>query len=431
MNSILGTLRSPFLPPLWRQALRSYARGTKQEIFSFLNDFVRQHKEMHDQLVSRMSVLEKTVSRLEQTKGDGPPSNHGCSDDPVRAEMGQTQEVAETMEAEGGAVAPSGGATELYGVHRPHPPQPVALNGDELKAPDLDLLQFPGSDASLHVKLMGPHWRRTKSGSITCIRPGGLIFDFNPHRKSDSDSSSQGRIRITLKPEECTQVLLSDPEVELCFERDLKAGTPAQGFVTKSMRWSPVGGNGGMHLSAVLSKQHLGTTENFSVQLLRPQVRLLQNIMESSVPAMTGFVWATHHLSPPWMGRHVFYGQVGQCCDPKDALSVSLMACVWREGQPATAGALVLNIATRECALKPVDWSRAVIVMLRPPDCARFASLGPTGGFSVAPHRTTFGGVAEATVKAAEDGSGVLITASGSNLSHQIFLTWPQAKVIQ
>lgn len=32
--------------------------------------------------------------------------------------------------------------------------------------------------------------------------------------------------------------------------------------------------------------------------------------------------------------------------------------------------------------------------------------LGPTGGFSVAPHRTTFGGVAEATVKAAEDGSG-------------------------
>eukprot|EP00667_Euglena_gracilis_P019853 EG_transcript_21346 len=290
MNPSFGTFRSPFLPPVWRQALRSYARGTKQELFHLLNDFVRQHKAMHDELLSRMSVLEKTVSRLEQTKEEGSPSNRDCTQDPVRAETRGPEVVAETIEAEGSAVALSRGATALYEAQRLQPPQPVSLGSGELQAPVQDLLQFSGSDADLRVRLMGPRWRRMESGLINCSRPGGLMFDFSPHTKGYSGALNP--IRMTLTPDECAQILLLDPEVELRFEHDPKAWTPVQGFVTKSMRWSPAGGNGGMHLEAVLSNKHLGTTESLRVQLLRPQLRLLQCVAGRSIPAMTGFAYS-------------------------------------------------------------------------------------------------------------------------------------------
>eukprot|EP00667_Euglena_gracilis_P032706 EG_transcript_51080 len=116
------------------------------------------------------------------------------------------------------------------------------------------------------------------------------------------------------------------------------------------------------------------------------------------------------------------------------------MAPVWREGQAIESGALLLKVASRDSGLsastdtRPAAsyWTDAVTVVLRPPDCARFASLGPPRSFTIVPHRAWSGsGVTQATFKAAEDGSGVLITASGPDKAHQIFLTWPQTKVIQ
>eukprot|EP00667_Euglena_gracilis_P011193 EG_transcript_11415 len=414
--------RSPCLRLLWRQGLRSYATGTHEELFNLVADFVHHHKAMHEELMSRVAILEKTVSRLEQLTPDnfvGRPQN-SC-------EMMTTERIKRRIAAEEEPAAPGGPAA--LGEGQSLLPHPEALNGDHYQAPVQDLLQFSGSDVKLRVKLMGPHWRRTKSDTMHCSQPGGLLFQITP--AGDADGSFQDLIRISLSPEECAQVLLMDPDVGVFFERDAKAWNLTPGLVKKAMKWSPAREGCGMHLSSVQTEMALGKVKTLSILLQWPQVQLLQLIVEQAIPLMLGFAWPAGHYSPSWRGNYTIFQQKG-------ALRVSFAPPIQRGGGVPLKGVLMLNIASREpadpaalshAAWKPKDWSQAATVVLQDADCARLASLLPARGFSVV-HGTPSGGSVQANFEA-EDGGGVLVTVSGPHGEHQLSLTGPELKVIQ
>eukprot|EP00667_Euglena_gracilis_P012167 EG_transcript_12475 len=436
MACFFGTFRSPVWSLLWRQGLRSYATGTQEELFALVSDFVRQQKAMHEELMSRVSILEKTISQqlLPANLGTRP---WNCNEAvqtgrTVRTIAGEQMLCLEHLRT---AAAPGGPA--VLGKEHSLLPHPDAVDVDHYQAPVQDLLQFPGSDAVLQVKLMGPRWHRIKTNAMHCAKAGGLLFDFRLGPTGDADGPDQGSIKITLTPEECAQVLLMDPEVGLCFERDPRTWNPykpTRGLVTKAMTWSPDRDGRGMCLSAVQSETTISKTETLSVLLQWPQVQLLQLIVERAIPAITGFSWATVSHSPPWKGNYAVFQQ-------KDALRVAFVAPVPRGGRVAEKGAMLWRIASRDEPADaaapgsfqpkwlPKDWDQAITIVLRDADCARLASLAPARDFSVV-HRTPSGGRVQATFKAAEHG-GMLVTASGPPGDHQLALTGPELKVIQ
>eukprot|EP00667_Euglena_gracilis_P014369 EG_transcript_14897 len=291
------------------------------------------------------------------------------------------------------------------------------------------LMSVVGLGATLQVKVIPPLWD-AETGRVTCVRNGGLLFDFVPH----DTTSSRGWIRFSLTLPECGKVLLMDRAAGLQLVHHRRH---PKGQEVKTVEWVPASSDSEMELRVLHTDEAQGVNRSFRLPLPPANLALMQELLEHSIPTVTGFDCAPANPQSGWAVAGLgFYKETAGLfitysgpSDDNDTAQESL-------GLLAKEGRLICKFAPRGSSHSgsgpAFDWATSVSFALRADDCAELATMSPeTDGVFTRTPASADEPEKMMTVSKTPDGTGVVITACGKGLSLQVPLAWAELKVIQ